>query len=645
MELRHLRYLVAVTEAGSFVGAAARVRVAQPALSRQIRDLERELGVDLFERDARGAELTPAGQATVDAARRILSSAEAAFAQVRLAAQGLAGRCVIGAGRLMLWNGLLPRMIERARTEFPGIEIHVEERALASQWSGLTDCSLDIGIGTAPPPTYTRLASEMQALDVYDAIGVAPSHPLAARTSITLAELSDETFVHRDDEGLGEPFRLLRTEFVRRGFKPRRETKADSLEAMMVQLRAGTGWSMIPRSVRRHVGRELTVIPLDDLAVPACYARTWRRGDARPVVKTLLSLFRRIAEDDGTSERRRRTPASTEAIDSSGTSCPVARLELRHLRYFVAIAEEGSIGRAAERLSLTQPALSRQARDLEQLIGVPLFERAARGVTLTLAGYSLYDSARELLQDAERVAGEARRAERGRKRSCIIGIVPTPLILDVATKAIRACAVAHPEIAISIEDVPTPHQIRSLSEARIDIGIGHAYPSGTNSDIPICRTPLYSDRLDTALIASSSPLAEQSSISFADIVDLPFLFMRRVFNPAFYEFVMTSFARCGYRPRIDGEYDGLTTVWSLAAQGLGWCLGASSQRTSPPPGLTALPISGFAVPWGSELIHREGEAREAVLAVLAAATQAAADVVAEHDKPRKEVLAGGEHEE
>ena len=152
----------------------------------------------------------------------------------------------------MLWNGLLPRMIERVRAEFPGIEIHVEERALTSQWTGLTDCSLDIGIGTAPPPVYTRLAAEMQALDVYDAVGVAPHHPLANRTSLRLAELTDETFVHRDDEGLGEPFRLLRTEFVRRGFKPRRETKADSLEAMMVQLRAGTGWSMIPRSVRRR---------------------------------------------------------------------------------------------------------------------------------------------------------------------------------------------------------------------------------------------------------------------------------------------------------------------------------------------------------------------------------------------------------
>jgi DNA-binding transcriptional LysR family regulator len=482
----------------------------------------------------------------------------------------------------------------------------------------------------------------MQALDVYDAVGVAPHHPLANRTSLRLAELTDETFVHRDDEGLGEPFRLLRTEFVRRGFKPRRETKADSLEAMMVQLRAGTGWSMIPRSVRRHVARELAVIPLDDLAVPACYARTWRRGDARPVVKTVLSLFRRMAEDDGTSERRRRTPTSTEAIDS-GTSCPVARLELRHLRYFVAIAEEGSIGRAAERLSLTQPALSRQARDLEQLIGVPLFERAARGVTLTLAGHSLYDSAREILQDAERVAGEARRAERGRKRCCIIGVVPTPLILDVVTRAIRDCAEDDPEIVISIEDVPTPKQIRALSEARIDIGIGHAYPTGTNADIPICRTPLQPDRLDMAMITSNSPLALQSSVTFADLADLPLLFMRPAFNPAFYEFVMTSFARCGYRPRVDGEYDGLTTVWSLAAQGLGWCLGAASQRSAPPPGLVALPISGFSVPWGSELIHREGESREAVLAVWAAVVRATA--AAEHDKPRNEVLAGAKPEE
>src|SRR5262245_23733631 len=93
IELRHLRYFVAVAEAGSFVGAAETLHLAQPALSRQIRDLERLLKTELFVRDARGADLTPAGQACHIGARRILKDAESALERTRLAAQGLAGRC------------------------------------------------------------------------------------------------------------------------------------------------------------------------------------------------------------------------------------------------------------------------------------------------------------------------------------------------------------------------------------------------------------------------------------------------------------------------------------------------------------------------------------------------------------------------
>src|SRR5688500_15721599 len=106
MELRHLRYFVAVAEARSFVGAAEKLHLAQPALSRQIRDLERLLETDLFVRDAKGVELTPAGQACHLGAQRILRDADAALERARLAAQGLAGRCVIGASRVLVWNGL-----------------------------------------------------------------------------------------------------------------------------------------------------------------------------------------------------------------------------------------------------------------------------------------------------------------------------------------------------------------------------------------------------------------------------------------------------------------------------------------------------------------------------------------------------------
>src|SRR5688572_24120742 len=102
MELRHLRYLIALAEEHSFVAAAARLQLAQPALSRQIRDLEQEIGVELFVRDAAGTRLTTAGEACVLAARRILDDVRVTLDRARHAEHGLVGKCVIAAGRYPL---------------------------------------------------------------------------------------------------------------------------------------------------------------------------------------------------------------------------------------------------------------------------------------------------------------------------------------------------------------------------------------------------------------------------------------------------------------------------------------------------------------------------------------------------------------
>src|SRR5437879_3248678 len=99
MELRHLRYLIAIAEERSFSAAAARLRLAQPALSRQIRDLERELGTELFVRDSTGTVITAAGEQCASAARQILENVSEAIKRARLAHSGLVGKCILGVGR------------------------------------------------------------------------------------------------------------------------------------------------------------------------------------------------------------------------------------------------------------------------------------------------------------------------------------------------------------------------------------------------------------------------------------------------------------------------------------------------------------------------------------------------------------------
>src|SRR4051812_27379575 len=194
MEIRHLRYLIAAAEEKSFVAAAARLQLAQPALSRQIRDLEDEIGVDLFVREAGGSKLTPAGDAAVRAAHVVLDDVKGSLDRARDAEHGLVGKVILGASRYPLWNGLIARIIERTKADYPGIEIAIDERSSNSKWKALADAEIDVAFGTAPPNEYLQFVVETHSFDVMDSIVVARTHPLAKRECVTLNELAAETY-------------------------------------------------------------------------------------------------------------------------------------------------------------------------------------------------------------------------------------------------------------------------------------------------------------------------------------------------------------------------------------------------------------------------------------------------------------------
>jgi len=303
-----------------------------------------------------------------------------------------------------------------------------------------------------------------------------------------------------------------------------------------------------------------------------------------------------------------------------------SRLELRHLRYFTAIVQYESIGRAAESLELTQPALSRQLRDLEQEVGVTLLTRTSRGVVPTLAGESLNSDALAILRAAGRMASEAQRVLRGTAGDCVIGLVPSPLIWETLTSAVAEIATRLPAINVRLEELPTPKQASALREARLDIGLGHRQPTTMDLDPNVVRELLLPDAMATALVSERHPLADKKAIVLADLRDVPLLFMERTFSPALYDYVMSIFSRAGYTPRIDGEYNGLSTVWALAAQGMGWCIGTDSQRAFPPAGLVAVPIRDFHVPWGVEVCYRGDERRPPVLEVIQSLRHAAREL-------------------
>src|SRR5215217_17341 len=190
MELRHLRYFVAVAEELHFGRAAARLRIAQPPLSRQIRDLEREIGAALFERVPRGVELTPAGRAFLPEARLTLSQAERAKRTAQRAALGETGRLRVGFVEAATHSGILPDVLSFFRAHLPSIGLSLFELDPLRQAEAFQDGRIDVGILHNPPLDAARWL-RVEPIHTEPVILALPkAHGLAHRTRLTLASLA-----------------------------------------------------------------------------------------------------------------------------------------------------------------------------------------------------------------------------------------------------------------------------------------------------------------------------------------------------------------------------------------------------------------------------------------------------------------------
>jgi LysR family transcriptional regulator, benzoate and cis,cis-muconate-responsive activator of ben and cat genes len=294
---------------------------------------------------------------------------------------------------------------------------------------------------------------------------------------------------------------------------------------------------------------------------------------------------------------------------------PSEALELRHLRYFCAVVDAGSFGRAAEQLGLTQPALSRQVADLERVVAIPLLERAARGVSVTPAGDAFSRRARRILEEVRSLPGQTQRARRGVIARCLIASVPTTSARKLLSSLLRECAGDIPNLELVIEDANTPAQPAGLRAGHVDLGVCHATPLDVVEERGLERWHLTTDTVNCALVARSSALAEREELSLRELADVPFIFPDRAFQPAMHDQLFGIFERLGFRPRVDATYDGLQTIWALVAVGHGWSIGFASQSGAAPPGTVAVPIPQLSMPWGLDLLSREDESRSLILNV------------------------------
>jgi DNA-binding transcriptional LysR family regulator len=261
MELRHLRYFVAVAEECHFGRAAGRLHVAQPPLSQTIKQLEFDIGVTLFTRTTRHVELTPAGVRYLERARAILAAVDTANEEAARVASGALGRVAIGFTGSATYD-LLPSLARALRAEFPGIDLDLKcEMLTPAQVSGLLDKSLDLGF-LRPPVRHPDI--EVEVLRREALVAVLPaSHPLADAPSVRLAALRDEPFITYLSQHRSVVFEAVLAACEQAGFVPSTAHEVGETSTLVSFVAAGLGVALVPASVRHLQITGARYLPLD----------------------------------------------------------------------------------------------------------------------------------------------------------------------------------------------------------------------------------------------------------------------------------------------------------------------------------------------------------------------------------------------
>jgi DNA-binding transcriptional LysR family regulator len=290
MELRHLRYFVAVAEERHFGRAAARLHIAQPPLSQQIRRLEDELGATLLYRTTRSVELAPAGEVLLVRAREILAAVDGATEDARRAARGEFGRLAVGFTGSATY-ALLPSVAAALRSALPGVMLDLRGEMLTpAQVEGLLDGMLDLGL-LRPPVRERELAVEVVRSEPLVAV-LPEAHALAATDAVPLEELAGEPFVVYPSHFRSVVHDAVEETCAAHGFHPRVALEVSETATLVSFVAAGLGVSLVPESVRHMTVHGAVYRPLAREAAAVELAVAWRREDTTPVLERALDVVR-----------------------------------------------------------------------------------------------------------------------------------------------------------------------------------------------------------------------------------------------------------------------------------------------------------------------------------------------------------------
>jgi DNA-binding transcriptional LysR family regulator len=259
------------------------------------------------------------------------------------------------------------------------------------------------------------------------------------------------------------------------------------------------------------------------------------------------------------------------------------QVELRRLRYFVAVADELHFTRAADRLRVAQPALSVQIRELERELGVTLLVRTKRSVALTEVGRLFLDHARRVLDEAALAERVARRAGRGEIGRLVVGFVP-PAAGDLLPKAVRAYRFGHPDVEVILQEMTSAAQIDGLLAGTMQVGLVHRVAPHDKIELKVVRQ----ERIVVAMPADH-PRAGDLSVSLRDLADDRWV-VGPQFAPDSSGFLIEACARLGFAPKIAQAPTDNSTRLLLVAAGIGLALIAASVPELQRPDLIYVPI-------------------------------------------------------
>ena len=297
-------------------------------------------------------------------------------------------------------------------------------------------------------------------------------------------------------------------------------------------------------------------------------------------------------------------------------------MELRHLRYFIAVAQEGHITRAAERLGMQQPPLSQQIRALESELGVQLFRRLPRGVEMTEAGRALLDDAQAILAHIDHAFATTRRTARGELGRITVGFTSSAPFHPFVPRIIRAFRESFPLIALTLEESGTTELIEDLRQERVDaafIRTPVADPMG------LTVNPLLEETMVVALPADHALACDDGAgLRLAALAGETFVVYRRRSGPGLYDAIFAACHTAGFSPVVGQEAPRIVSTLNLVASGLGIALVPESLRLMQMDGVVYRNLTGEPRPRAPLLLAtRRGDTGAVVRRFLDLARQTA----------------------